>query len=185
MNRLGAPQCSDACIEFVCLFQIWPLGSSLENLVFDRSNCRLSFSVASKLIRHLSTIVGLVVCFSIFVAPALLLKYLLLDPFAILLDLFCHHSLSQFLHPSRCSAQSHLSRLSAAANDHPNCLAWDRHELLLVLTSSLSSLVLATRPFWAFPIDGLGGSPGLTVAFLNISALPLSVSHGNTCASAW
>ena len=35
--------------------------------------------------------------------------------------------------------------------------------------------------FLGLPLDGLGGSPGLTVAFLNISALPLSVFHGNPC----
>ena len=114
--------------------------------------------------------------------PVLLLKYLLLDPFSTLLGLFFRHSLSRFLNPSRCSDQPRLSLLSAAADDHPNCLALDHHELLHGLTSSSSSLVLETRLFWAF---GLGGSPGLTVAFLNIPALPLSVSHGNPCTSAW
>ena len=67
-----------------------------------------------------------------------------------LLDLFCHHSISQSLHPSRCSAQSLLSWLSVAANDHPNCLAWERLELLRALASS--SPVLETRlsrwPWW-------------------------------------
>ena len=32
--------------------------------------------------------------------------------------------------------------------------------------------------FLGLPLDGFGGSPGLTVAFLNISTLPLSVSSG-------
>ena len=122
-------------------------------------------SVASKLFHHLSTIVELVVCFSIFVVLVLLLKYLLLDPFSTPHGLLCHHSLLQFLNPSRCSAQSHLSLLPAVADGHPNFLALDHHELLHVLTSSLSSLVLETSLFWVFPLDGLGGSPGLTVAF--------------------
>ena len=139
MNRLGTPKCSDACIEFVCLFQFGPLCSSFENLLFDRSNCRLSFQSLRNCF---------IICFSIFVVPALLLKYLLLDPFSTLLDLLRHHSLSQFLNPSRCSAQSHLSPLSAAADGHPNCLAWNHRELLLVLSWSLSSLVLETRLFW-------------------------------------
>ena len=32
--------------------------------------------------------------------------------------------------------------------------------------------------FQGLPLDGFGGSPGLTVAFVNISTLPLSVSSG-------
>ena len=144
MNRLGAPQCSDACITFVCLFQIWPLCSSFKNLLFDR------VSFASKLFHHLSTIVLLVVCLSIFFVPALLLKYLPLDPFSTLLDLLRHHSLSQFLNPSRCSAQLHLSLLSTAADDHLNYLAWNHHQLLpFTSSSSLSSPVLEARLFWA------------------------------------
>ena len=182
MNRLGAPQCSDTCIEFVCLL---PFGSSLENLLYDRSNCRFSFQSLRNCFVILSTIVGLVVCFSIFLVAALLLKYPLIDPFAILLDLFCHHSLSQFLHPSQRSAQSHLSQLSVAPNDHPNCPAWDRHELLLVLTSSVGLACAGDPSFLGLSLDGLGGSRGLIAAFLNISTLPLSVSHGNPCASAW
>ena len=39
--------------------------------------------------------------------------------------------------------------------------------------------------FLGLPLDGLGGSPGLTVAFLKIPVLPLSVPHGNPCTSAW
>ena len=109
--------CPDVCIEFVCQIQIWHLGSSLENLLFDRSNRRLSFQSLRNCFVICQRIVGLVACSSIFVAPALLLRYPLLGPFATLLDLLCHHSLSQFLHPSRCCAQSHLSQLSFAAND--------------------------------------------------------------------
>ena len=126
-------------------------------------------SVVSKLFHHLSTFVELIVCFSSFVVLVLFLKSLLLDPFSSLLGLLCHHSLlqflnpsrcyhllsqflnpsrcshsfSQFLNPSRCSAQSHL------ANDHPNFLALDRHELH-VLTSSPFVLVPETHLFWAF-----------------------------------
>ena len=157
----------------MCLFETGLLCSSFENLLFDRSNCRLSFSIISKLFHPLSMIVGLIVCFSIFVVPVLLLKYLLLDPFSTLLDLLRHHSLSQFLNPSRYSAQSHLSLSSAAANDHPNCLTWDHHELLLVLSWSLSACA-GDPSFLGLPLDDLGGSPGLTIASLNISALPLS-----------
>ena len=43
MNRLGTPQCSDASVKFVSMFQIGPLCNSFENLLFDRSNRRLSF----------------------------------------------------------------------------------------------------------------------------------------------
>ena len=137
MNRLGTPQCSDACIEFVCLYQIEPLCSSFEDLLFDRSTCRLSFQSLRNCFIICQRSSG---CFSIIVVPALLLKHLVLDPFSTLLDLLRHHSLSQFLNPSRCSAQSHL-----AADGHPNCLAWNHHELLLVLSLLLSSLMLETR----------------------------------------
>ena len=41
------------------------------------------------------------------------------------------------------------------------------------------------RPSWAFLSMVLAVHPGPTVAFLYISALPLSVSHGNPCTSAW
>ena len=149
-------------------------GSRLENLTFDRSSCRLSFhSLRNCFVICQRSLCWLFVCFSGFVVPALLLKCLLLDPFATLLDLLRHHSLSQFQNPSR-SAQSHLSLLLVATDDHPNCLAQGHHELLLVPSSSLSSLVLETRPFWV----GFrwSCSPGLTVALLNISALPLNVS---------
>ena len=62
-----------------------------------RISCLIAAIVASlfsrfELFHHLSTIVGLVVCFSIFVAPALLLKYLVLDPFSTLLDLPLRHT---------------------------------------------------------------------------------------------
>ena len=148
--------------------------------MFDRSNRRLSFQSLRNCFVICQRSSKLVVCFSIFVLPVLLLKYLLLDPFSTLLGLFLRHSLSRFLNPSRCSDQPRLPLFSAAADDHPNFLALDHHELLHVLTSSSSSsLVLETRLFWAFLSMALVVSPGLTVAFLNISALPLSVSHGN------
>ena len=43
MNRLGAPHCPDACMELVCLFQMWSPGNSFVDLLFDRRNRRLSF----------------------------------------------------------------------------------------------------------------------------------------------
>ena len=47
MNRLRTPQCSDVCIEFVCLFQIRSLCSSFENLLFDRSTPLSGFETVS------------------------------------------------------------------------------------------------------------------------------------------
>ena len=77
MNRLGTPQCSEAWVKFVSLFHIWPpFGNNFEDLFFDRRNRRLSFQSLQNCF-IMSTIVGLVVCFSIFVMPVLLLRYLL------------------------------------------------------------------------------------------------------------
>ena len=167
----------------MCLFQIGPLCNSSDNLLFDHSNCRYSFQSLRKLFHHLSTIVGLIVCFSIFVVLALLLRYFLIDPFSTLLDLVLRHSLSQFLNPSRCSDQSHLSLSSAVALSELPGIGSSRVascRLVVVVV-----LACAGDPsFLGLSLDGLDGSLGLTVAFLNVSALPLSVSHGNPCTSA-
>ena len=184
MNLLGAPQSSGACIEFVCLFQIWPLGSSLDDLLliaaivasrfsrFETVSSSVNDRRAGCLLLNLrracssaETPSSWSICNTPWFAPSSL----------------------TFAVPASSKMFCSITSVSVVG-----CRRWSS-ELPGMGSSRVAScpvvvvlLACAGDPsFLGRLVDGLGGSPSLTVAFLNISGLPLNVSHDNTCNSEW